>query len=92
LTALKDQQLARLLMWVPMGVVCFSVCLMLAAGLVASEEDHPDEGKDGADLGQESGHSRPGSCRSAESHGNPVPRLFGPTPWIITTAGRKLQA
>jgi putative membrane protein len=34
LTALEDQQLAGLLMWVPMGIVYFGACLMLAARLV----------------------------------------------------------
>jgi putative membrane protein len=34
LTALDDQQLAGLLMWVPMGVVYFGACLWLASRLV----------------------------------------------------------
>jgi putative membrane protein len=39
LTALEDQQLAGLLMWVPMGVVYFGACLVLAARLV-TPADH----------------------------------------------------
>jgi putative membrane protein len=34
LTALEDQQLAGLLMWVPMGIVYFGACLWLASRLV----------------------------------------------------------
>jgi cytochrome c oxidase assembly factor CtaG len=35
LTAIEDQQLAGLLMWVPMGVVYFGACLLLAGRLLA---------------------------------------------------------
>jgi putative membrane protein len=35
---LEDQQLAGLLMWVPMGIVYFAACLLLAARLLAAEE------------------------------------------------------
>ncbi len=38
LSLLKDQQLAGLLMWVPMGIVYLGACLMLASRLVASRE------------------------------------------------------
>jgi putative membrane protein len=38
LSLLEDQQLAGLLMWVPMGVVYLGACLMLASRLVASRE------------------------------------------------------
>jgi putative membrane protein len=38
-TALDDQQLAGLLMWVPMGIVYFGACLVLAARLV-TPADH----------------------------------------------------
>jgi putative membrane protein len=40
LTALDDQQLAGLLMWVPMGLVYFGACLGLAARLM-TPMDHP---------------------------------------------------
>jgi putative membrane protein len=40
LTALEDQQLAGLLMWVPMGIVYFGACLWLASRLVITA-DHP---------------------------------------------------
>ncbi|GEO13719.1 cytochrome c oxidase assembly protein [Microvirga aerophila] len=40
LTALDDQQLAGLLMWVPMGLVYFGACLGLAARLI-TPMDHP---------------------------------------------------
>jgi len=40
LTTLDDQQLAGLLMWVPMGLVYFGACLGLAARLMAPM-DHP---------------------------------------------------
>lgn len=44
LTALGDQQLAGLLMWVPMGVVYFGACLALAARLIVqSGRDRPAE-------------------------------------------------
>ena len=35
MTAIEDQQLAGLLMWVPMGVVYFGACLGLTARLMA---------------------------------------------------------
>jgi putative membrane protein len=38
LSLLEDQQLAGLLMWVPMGVVYLGACLVLASRLVASRE------------------------------------------------------
>jgi putative membrane protein len=38
LSLLEDQQLAGLLMWVPMGIIYLSACLMLASRLVASQE------------------------------------------------------
>jgi putative membrane protein len=38
LSALEDQQLAGLLMWVPMGGVYFAACLYLASRLFAPEE------------------------------------------------------
>lgn len=38
--ALDDQQLAGLLMWVPMGLVYFGTCLWLASRLV-TPLDHP---------------------------------------------------
>jgi putative membrane protein len=38
---LEDQQLAGLLMWVPMGVVYLGTCLVLASRLVASEPAQP---------------------------------------------------
>lgn len=37
-TALDDQQLAGFLMWVPMGVVYFGACLLLASRLLAPED------------------------------------------------------
>jgi putative membrane protein len=37
LSALEDQQLAGLLMWVPMGIVYLGACLLLASRLVAVE-------------------------------------------------------
>ena len=40
LGALEDQQLAGLLMWVPMGAVYFGACLALARRLVGAEEPH----------------------------------------------------
>lgn len=40
-TALEDQQLAGLLMWVPMGLVYTSACLFLAGRLVSFEERPP---------------------------------------------------
>ena len=42
LSALEDQQLAGLLMWVPMGIVYLAACLLLASRLVA-EEGRPSE-------------------------------------------------
>jgi putative membrane protein len=41
LSALEDQQLAGLLMWVPMGIVYLAACLLLASRLVA--EGRPSE-------------------------------------------------
>jgi putative membrane protein len=38
LTALEDQQLAGLLMWVPMGIVYFGACLWLASRLVTTAD------------------------------------------------------
>ena len=38
LIAIEDQQLAGLLMWVPMGVVYIGACLMLASRLVVTKE------------------------------------------------------
>ena len=38
LSALEDQQLAGLLMWVPMGIVYLAACMVLASRLVATEE------------------------------------------------------
>ena len=55
LTALEDQQLAGLLMWVPMGLVYFGACLGLAARLV-TPMDHPFRPADRAD-------GAPGSLR-----------------------------
>jgi putative membrane protein len=48
MTALEDQQLAGLLMWVPMGVVYFGACLTLAARLVTAM-DHPFQPADRVD-------------------------------------------
>jgi len=39
LTALGDQQLAGLLMWVPMGIVYFGACFVLAARLVTTADN-----------------------------------------------------
>jgi putative membrane protein len=47
-TALEDQQLAGLLMWVPMGLVYFGACLGLAARLV-TPVDHPFRSADRVD-------------------------------------------
>lgn len=52
MSALEDQQLAGLLMWVPMGVIYLACCLLLARRLVVSKESlpvvaaevHPDNG------------------------------------------------
>ena len=41
LTPLEDQQLAGLLMWVPMGLVYLAACLFLASRLVAPHESRP---------------------------------------------------
>jgi putative membrane protein len=41
-SALEDQQLAGLLMWVPMGIVYLAACLVLASRLVV-EEERPSE-------------------------------------------------
>jgi putative membrane protein len=38
LSALGDQQLAGLLMWVPLGVFYFAACLVLTARLIGSEQ------------------------------------------------------
>jgi len=43
LTALDDQQLAGLLMWVPMGVVYFGACLWLASRLIVPTEGRPHQ-------------------------------------------------
>ncbi|MGD9616544.1 MAG: cytochrome c oxidase assembly protein [Alphaproteobacteria bacterium] len=49
MTPLADQQLAGLLMWVPMGVVYFGACLFLASRLLASgERRHPRTARAGA--------------------------------------------
>jgi putative membrane protein len=40
LSTIEDQQLAGLLMWVPMGGVYFATCLYLASRLVAPEEQN----------------------------------------------------
>jgi putative membrane protein len=50
LTALEDQQLAGLLMWVPMGVVYFGACLWLASRLVTAVDlpFRPSDRIDGA--------------------------------------------
>jgi putative membrane protein len=49
LTTLDDQQLAGLLMWVPMGLVYFGACLGLAARLVTPMEPfRPADRADGA--------------------------------------------
>ena len=42
LSALEDQQLAGLLMWVPMGIVYLAACLVLASRLIA-DEGRPSE-------------------------------------------------
>lgn len=47
LTPLADQQLAGLLMWVPMGVVYFAACLLLASRLLAREEDRERRARQG---------------------------------------------
>jgi len=41
LTALEDQQLAGLIMWVPLGVIYLGACLALAGRLVTSRENRP---------------------------------------------------
>lgn len=41
LTALEDQQLAGLIMWVPMGIVYLGACLALAGRLLAARESRP---------------------------------------------------
>lgn len=41
LHALQDQQLAGLIMWVPMGIVYLGACLALAGRLIASQENRP---------------------------------------------------
>ena len=38
LSALEDQQLAGLLMWVPMGIVYLGACLLLASRLIIDDE------------------------------------------------------
>ncbi|WP_414476022.1 cytochrome c oxidase assembly protein [Microvirga sp. M2] len=43
LTVLDDQQLAGLLMWVPMGVVYFGACLWLASRLIVPTEGRPHQ-------------------------------------------------
>lgn len=43
LNALEDQQLAGLIMWVPMGIIYLGACLGLASRLVASQENRPGE-------------------------------------------------
>jgi putative membrane protein len=40
MTPLGDQQLAGLLMWVPMGVVYLGACLLLAGRLLSPEDSH----------------------------------------------------
>jgi len=42
LSALEDQQLAGLVMWVPMGIVYLAACLVLASRLIA-DEGRPSE-------------------------------------------------
>jgi cytochrome c oxidase assembly factor CtaG len=44
LSALEDQQLAGLLMWVPMGIVYLAACLVLASRLVV-EVTSPGEAR-----------------------------------------------
>ena len=41
LTPLEDQQLAGLLMWVPLGTVYLGACLVLASRLVVPAGDGP---------------------------------------------------
>jgi putative membrane protein len=41
LSALEDQQLAGLIMWVPMGIVYLGACLVLASRLLAALESQP---------------------------------------------------
>ena len=48
LTPLADQQLAGLLMWVPMGIVYFVACLLIASRLLAREEDRERRARQGA--------------------------------------------
>ena len=43
LSTLEDQQLAGLLMWVPVGTVYLATCLVLASRLVAAQEGRLDE-------------------------------------------------
>ena len=43
LSPLEDQQLAGLLMWVPLGIVYLAVCLVLANRLVAADDTRPGE-------------------------------------------------
>ena len=51
MSALADQQLAGLLMWVPIGVVYFGACLLLASRFLSSDAPHT--------TGAETGASRP---------------------------------
>jgi putative membrane protein len=44
LTPLEDQQLAGLLMWVPMGIVYFAACLLLASRVLAADEEGGTDG------------------------------------------------
>jgi putative membrane protein len=44
LSPLEDQQLAGLLMWVPMGIVYFAACLLLAGRFLAVGERRAAQG------------------------------------------------
>jgi hypothetical protein len=44
LSALEDQQLAGLLMWVPMGIVYLGACLVLASKFVIDKHERGCDG------------------------------------------------
>jgi putative membrane protein len=73
-TPLEDQQLAGVLMWVPMGIVYFGACLFLAGRLLESEESHRVR----ADLLLKDPGLSPLRDRTAQRHqpvrGTPAPR------------------
>jgi putative membrane protein len=78
LSAVEDQQLAGLLMWVPMGAVYFAVCLLLARRLIPDDR-HPDAQVGGVPLAN--------VAREIANPGSTATHARWPLPWATTESG-----